>query len=236
MKTTFKVLFLSGIIATFAACTSGGSKTEATAAKSSEETSYNEVYAVNTDESQLEWQGWKPTGTHNGTVSITSGNLMAKDLQLVGGSFEIDMTSIIVLDIEDPEYNAKLRGHLTSADFFEVETFPIASFEITGIKAIDGIEIDETKEKGDIVPSHSITGNLTMKGISKSITFNAKVDISKSLVTAQTNQFYIDRSEWNVQYGSKKFFDDLKDKFINDEMGISIKLTATPAPKEMVAK
>ena len=236
MKTTFKFLFFAAIIASFAACTSGGTKTEATAAESIEETSYNEVYALNTQDSKLEWQGWKPTGTHDGAVNIASGKLMVNGQQLVGGSFEIDMTSIIVLDIEDPEYNTKLKGHLTSADFFEVETYPTTSFEITGVKAIDGNLIDKNKEKGDVIPNHSITGNLTMKGITKSITFNAKVDVSTNQVTAQTNQFYIDRTDWNVQYGSKKFFSDLKDKFINDEMGISINLTAAPALQEMASK
>jgi polyisoprenoid-binding protein YceI len=236
MKTSFKILFFSAIIASFAACTSGGEKTEATNAKSIEETSFDKVYEVNAQDSKLEWQGWKPTGTHHGDVSIASGNLMVNEQQLVGGSFTIDMTSIVVIDIEDPEYNAKLRDHLTSADFFEVETYPTASFEITGVKAIDGNIIDKTKEKGDITPNHSITGNLTMKGITKSITFNAKVDLTSKQITAQSNQFYIDRADWNVQYGSKKFFSDLKDKFINDEMGISIKLTATPAEREMASK
>jgi len=236
MKTTFKFLFFAAIIASFAACTSSGEKTEATTAKSIEETSYNETYTVNAKDSKLEWQGWKPTGTHDGAVNIASGNLLVNNQQLVGGSFTIDMTSIVVLDIEDPEYNAKLKGHLTSADFFEVETYSTASFEITGVKAIDGNSIDENKEKGDVIPNHSITGNLTMKGITKSITFNAMVDITSSKITASTNQFYINRTDWNVQYGSKKFFSDLKDKFINDEMGISIKLRAIPASREMTSK
>jgi len=233
MKTTLKFLFLTIIVATFAACTSGGVKTEATSAKSIKETSFNMVYSVSTENSQLEWQGWKPTGTHNGTVNITSGTLMVNDQQLVGGSFEIDMTSITVLDIEDPEYNAKLRGHLTSADFFEVETYPIATFEITEVEPIDSETIDSNKEKGDIVPNHAITGNLTMKGITKSITFNAAIGVSSTKLIAETNQFFIDRAEWNVQYGSKTFFDDLKDKFINDEMGITINLVAIPQSQEM---
>jgi polyisoprenoid-binding protein YceI len=236
MKTTFKILFLAGIVATFAACASGGSKTEATAAKTSGEVTYNEVYAVNTGDSELGWQGWKPTGTHFGTVNIANGELMINDGQLVGGTFTMDMTSIVVLDLEDPEYNAKLTGHLKSADFFEVETFPTATFEITGIKQVDGNAVDLSKEKGDIVPNHAITGNLTMKGISKSITFNARVNMAENQITAKTNQFFIDRAEWNVQYGSKKFFDDLKDKFINDEMGITINLVAGPASEEMASK
>lgn len=236
MKTTIKILFLAGIVATFAACASGGVKTEATAAKTSGETTYDEIYTVNTNESELGWQGWKPTGTHNGTVNITDGELMVNNGQVVGGNFTIAMSSITVSDIEDPEYNAKLKGHLTSADFFEVETFPTATFDITGIKAVDENAIDLSKEKGDIIPNYAITGNLTMKDISKSITFNAIIKMAENQISAQTNQFFIDRTDWNVQYGSKKFFSDLKDKFINDEMGITINLIATPAPQEMASK
>lgn len=235
MKNQMKFFALSAIIIIAAACSSGGSKTEATDAREVKSGDYEQAFVANTNESSVEWQGWKPTGNHYGTIAITNGKLKVSEGEIVGGNFTIDMTSINVVDLTDPEDNANLTGHLKSADFFEVSTFPESVFKITGVKAIDGTTIDKTKEKGDLVPTHAITGNLTMKDITKSITFNAKVDMSQNQIKAQTNQFYIDRAQWNVRYGSKSFFDDLKDNFINDEMGITITLV-TNKDKEMASK
>lgn len=226
MKNQMKLLIVAMIAVVFASCSSGGVKTEATEAQKLKSSSFDQVYFANSGESTIEWEGYKPTGTHHGTISISNGKLEAKDGALVGGEFTIDMNSIIVEDLTDPDKNAKLLGHLKSADFFEAETWPTSKFVITGLKAIDAAQIDKSKEKGDIVPTHAITGNLTMKGISKSITFNANVAMDNNMVVAKTNQFFIDRAEWNVQYGSKSFFNDLKDNFINDEMGLAIHLVA----------
>lgn len=226
MKDHLKFIVLSAIIVFAAACSSGGSKTEATDAREVKSENFDQLYAVNTDKSEIEWEGYKPTGQHNGTIDISNGNLEIKDSNIVGGSFTINMHSIKVLDLKDPDDNAKLTGHLKSADFFEADTYPEATFVITAVKPIDGTTIDKTKEKGDLVPTHAITGNLTMKDQTRSITFNALVEQNADRITAQTNQFFIDRSQWNVKYRSKSFFNDLKDNFINDEMGLKIYLTA----------
>ena len=216
------------IASTFAACGSGGVKTESTDAKSVENAAYDKVYQVTADASLLDWEGYKPTGKHHGTIGLSSGELMMKNGNLVGGEFVIDMNSIIDLDLEDAEYNAKLVGHLKSADFFHVDSFPTAKFVITEVKLADSAQINLEKTKGEVVPTHTITGNLTLKATTKSITFNAMVSATDDKFEARTNQFFIDRSEWAVKYGSRKFFSDLQDKFINDEMGIGIKLVATP--------
>jgi len=216
------------IASTFAACGSGGVKTESTDAKNVENAAYDKVYQVATEGSLLDWEGYKPTGKHHGTIGLSSGELMMKNGNLVGGEFVVDMNSIIDLDLEDAEYNAKLVGHLKSADFFEVETYPTAKFVITAVNPVDAAQIELEKAKGEVVPTHTITGNLTLKATTKSITFNAMVNVNDDKFEARTNQFFIDRSEWAVKYGSRKFFSDLQDKFINDEMGIGIKLVATP--------
>jgi polyisoprenoid-binding protein YceI len=216
------------IASTFAACGSGGVKTESTDAKNVENAAYDKVYQVAVGGSLIDWEGYKPTGKHHGTINISSGELMVKDGNLVGGEFVIDMNSIVNLDLEDAESNTKLVGHLKSADFFEVETYPTAKFVITEVKVADSTQINLEKTKGKIVPTHTITGNLTLKATTKSISFNAMVNANEDNFEARTNQFFIDRSEWSVKYGSRKFFDNLKDKFINDEMGIGIKLVATP--------
>jgi polyisoprenoid-binding protein YceI len=224
------IIFFGAILiaAIFAACGSGGVKTESTDAKNIENAAYDKVYQVALDGSLIDWEGYKPTGKHHGTINISSGALNVKDGNLVGGEFVIDMNSIVNLDLEDADYNAKLVGHLKSADFFEVETFPTAKFVITEVKPVDIAQINLEKANGKVVPTHTITGNLTIKAITKSISFNAMVDANGDNFEALTNQFFIDRSEWAVKYGSRKFFDNLKDKFINDQMGIGIRLISTP--------
>ena len=179
------------------------------------------IDAVN---SLVEWVGAKPTGEHNGTVNLKNGEFLIQDGELVGGSFVMNMTSIKNIDLEDQEWNQKLVNHLHSADFFNTTEFPEATFEITGIDPYQG-EV----EAGEWKPTHMVTGNLTIKNISKSITFKAQVNHDGDQIEAYSEPFAIDRAEWDIQYKSKSFFNDLKDEFINDEIGITIKIRSTKA-------
>lgn len=176
-------------------------------------------HSVDLATSQVEWKGFKPTGQHNGTLSLKSGILYVKENTPVGGEFVIDMKSLKVLDIEDPEYNGKLTGHLNSPDFFDVTNHPEANFVIT--------QIVRSKESNT---TYELTGNLTIKGITKSLGFKANVAIAGDKVNSTTPEFTIDRAAYDIKYKSKKFFDDLKDDFINDEIALVIKLNAS---KEM---
>lgn len=170
-------------------------------------------YAVNPAESVVEWKGFKPTGQHNGTIAIKSGNLYMKDSTPVGGDFLLDMQSIKVLDIQDSVYNGKLKGHLRSADFFDVDNNPEATFVITQI-----VRSKESKT------SYTLTGNLTIKGISKSISFPVDITTEGETFQGSTPEFTIDRAAYDIKFKSKKFFDDLKDDFINDEIALVIKI------------
>lgn len=174
----------------------------------------------NLELSQIEWLGTKPTGTHYGTLAIKDGKLYLKDGKLLGGEFTLDMNSIIVDDIEAPEMNANLVGHLKSADFFAVDSFPTANFKFASVTAIEGVANNED----NITPTHRIEGNLTIKGITRKVNFPAKIEISDLTIHAQTPQFVINRTDWNVNYGSKSVFDNLKDNFIHDDIGIKITL------------
>ncbi len=177
-------------------------------------------YIVDTDASIIHWEGSKPTGTHNGTVNLKEGKLIVEDGNIVGGEFVIDLSTIINLDLEDPEMNQKLVGHLKSEDFFHIENHPLAVFTITEVK-------DAVAQKEDqIAITHMITGNLVMKDQVKSITFPAMVTIIDGIIKAETIKFVIDRTNWNVNYGSKSIFDDLQDQFIHDDMGLKINLIA----------
>ena len=168
------------------------------------------AYTVNTDTSVLNWKGFKPTGTHNGTVVIESGALEVAEGNLVGGNFVFDMNTITVLDIPaEEEGNGKLKRHLESADFFDVENNSTATFKITSVE-------------GNLVK-----GDLTVKGITKPIEFPATITTTETGIQLSGAPFEIDRTEYNIQYKSQKFFDNLKDKFINDEFEISFEVNAS---------
>lgn len=220
------------IIIALASCVSGGKKTETKDAEEVGSIKYDQIHEINTDLSIITWEGFKPTGTHVGTIAFKNGELMFWEGKLIGGSFTIDMLSIVNDDLTDPEMNAKLVNHLLSSDFFEAETYPEAMFEITKVVEIEPTQVDLSKEKGDIIPTHAISGSLTLKDVTKNLTFHANLSLNGSDFSAQTNQFFIDRVDWNVRYGSKKLFAELKDNFINDEMGISINLVSKEVDNE----
>lgn len=171
------------------------------------------IINVDSTNSTVEWEGSKPTGKHHGTIKVSQGKVFITDGELIGGNFIIDMKTIKDLDLEDAESNAKLVGHLKSADFFDVEKYPTAKFEITEAKLIDN-------SKGN----YEITGNLTMKEKTASVKFPATVVLTEEELTVNTPQFIIDRSVWDVRYGSRKFFDNLRDNYISDEIGLKISI------------
>lgn len=166
---------------------------------------------VKADESTVAWTGKKVTGQHNGSIAIKEGTLNIKDGLLLGGSVTIDMTSIAVLD-QEGQGKSKLEGHLKSDDFFSVQTYPTASLNITNAVA---------KGSGQ----YNITADLTIKGITHPVNFDAVLKSeSKNMVASAV--IIVDRSLYNVRYGSGKFFDNLGDKAIYDEFELNVKLVA----------
>lgn len=178
--------------------------------------------ALNADleASSIEWLGTKPTGTHVGTLAIKEGTIYLKDGKLIGGNFIMDMNGISVKDIKDVTMNQNLVNHLKSVDFFHVDSFPTANFIFTTITPIE----DAAATANGLRPTHRIEGNLTMRGITRKVNIAAQINISSEGVQAKTPQFVLNRTEWNVNYGSKSIFANLKDNFINDEMGVTITL------------
>ncbi len=179
-------------------------------------------YVLNKDESIIKWEGYEPIGKHNGTVKITKGELGLHNGKLMGGFFDFDLNSIECLDIENEKTNSRLVSHLKSKEFFDVEEFPTARFKITEVTPISN-GVNQNSEE-DFSPTHNITGNLTMKGITKPINFPAMVTVSGNSISTKTNQFIIDRTEWGLNYKSKKVIENLKDDFIKDDMAIAIEL------------
>jgi len=170
----------------------------------------NEKYVVNTYESIVTWKGYKafvPDQGHSGYVSISKGELMMEKGQLVGGTVEVDMNT---LADEFHRRNNNLISHLKSPDFFDVEKFPIATFAITQVAYGENI---------------NITGDLTIKGITHAITFPVQMEVKDGMLTANGNVI-IDRTKWDVRYRSGKFYDDLADKTISDDIEFGMKIIA----------
>lgn len=175
-----------------------------------EEVKVTEVAKVNNVDltaSTMTWKGTKPGGAHDGSVGFKEGSLVVETGIVTGGEFVIDMSSIKNLDIKDAKKSANLVGHLTSPDFFDVAAFPTSKFVITSVASNEG--------------KLSVTGNLTIKDVTKSITIPATLSESEGIVTFASETFNIDRADFNVKYGSKKWFDNLKDKFIDDLIELS---------------
>lgn len=166
---------------------------------------------VDVKKSKVEWTGKKVTGQHNGTIDIKEGTLEVNNSKLTGGKIVIDMQSLKNEDLKDQEFNAKLVGHLKSDDFFSVATHPTSQLEVTKVEG-SGANL-------------KVTGNLTIKGKTNPVTF--PVTVSKE----GNNSVYhgtitVDRSKYDVRYGSKSFFNDLGDKAINDEFTLDFHLVA----------
>jgi polyisoprenoid-binding protein YceI len=192
------------IINTIAALTlsmaviAGGSKTE--------------TYKVNKEVSNIEWVGKKVTGQHNGDISVKDGQLLIENGMIKSGTLEIDMSSIVVKDIEDEGTNAKLQGHLESDDFFGVETYPTSTLKINKVE----------KKEGD---TYHIHGDLTIKGKTEKVEIPAEITMKDDKLVA-IGETEIDRTKFDIKYGSGKFFDDLGDKMIYDEFTVKFKIAA----------
>lgn len=166
---------------------------------------------VNTSNSKILWTASKVTGQHNGSVAIKDGNLEMNDGVLTGGSFTMDLTSITVLDLQG-KGKENLEGHLKSDDFFGVEKFPTANLVITNAK-LTGSGV------------YNIKADLTIKGITHPIEFVANVKPEGTGIKA-TADIKVDRTMYDVRYGSGKFFDNLGDKAIFDEFNLAVTLVA----------
>jgi polyisoprenoid-binding protein YceI len=161
-------------------------------------------------QSNIDWTGWKVTGSHVGTIALKQGALTVNNGKLTGGHFIIDTTSIRILDVTDPAANAQFAGHLASDDFFSIDQYREASFEITAVN------------------NDYVTGNLTIKGITHPISFDADVHIAGDTVTA-TGKILVDRTRYGIKFRSGNFFKDLGDTLIYNDFELNVNITARAA-------
>lgn len=214
-----KLIYVLAAGVVFAAC--GDSKKTAEDKKEVAEVSQEAVtYTVDTEASSVKWEGAKITETvHSGTVKISDGSLSVKDGNVEAGNFTIDMTSISNEDLTEETGVSKLVGHLKSPDFFMVDTFPTAKFEISSVEKVEG----------DANGTHKVSGNLTIKDVTNGISFPATITVTDNGVEAIA-KITINRNEWGIIWGGTKtdqsVKDFLKNNLIKDEISFDVALKA----------
>ena len=175
----------------------------------------NKQFVIESAQSNIDWVGRKVTGAHNGTISIKEGTLTLTDGKLAGGEFAIDTTSIKILDVADPATNAQFAGHLASPDFFASEQYPEAKFVIT---------LAEPAGENN----YNIEGNLTIKGITRPVSFTAVVNNANGIVNA-SGKVVVDRTLYDMKFRSGNFFKDLGDTLIYNNFDLNVSITAKAA-------
>lgn len=167
------------------------------------------TYKVDVEKSSLTWVGKKLTGSHNGSISLQSGNLILDGKKLTGGNFVINMASI-----KDADKSDRLEGHLKADDFFGVDKFATSTFTIKKVTPGTGSNV-------------TVSGDLTIKGITNAASFPATVVWNADgSVTATADKIIVDRTKYGIKFRSKGMFPDVGDKMIYDEFELAIKLIA----------
>lgn len=179
------------------------------------------AFEIDKKASKVYWTGKKVTGEHTGYLNIEKGTVSVEKNQVSSAVVTMNMNTIVSTDLEG-EWADKLIGHLKSDDFFSVEKHPESQFKITSVKKLNG-------------ENFQVEGDLTIKGITNKISFPAAIKVANGQMTAN-GEVVVDRTKWNVQYGSGKFFAGLGDKMIYDEFEIKFSLVANEAKSEVTAK
>jgi polyisoprenoid-binding protein YceI len=174
----------------------------------------NGKFVVNAQQTVLTWNAKKVTGEHSGVVPVAGGTIDLANGNVKGGNFSINLSNLVVTDIKDAGTNAKLVGHLKSDDFFSTEKHPNANFVLTSVAP------------GKQAGSYTIKGNLTIKGITKPIEFPAAIVVTGNTLKASAD-IVVDRTKYDIRYGSKSFFENIGDKAIYDEFTLNLQLVAT---------
>jgi polyisoprenoid-binding protein YceI len=208
----YLILIIAPLFSAFRGPVAWENENNASAIFTSHRPAANAKYFIDKKESVVTWKGsmlFASENAHIGYVYILKGELMMKEGQLVDGTVEVDMNTIADKD-HGSENN--LVHHLKSSDFFDVKKFPISTFAITKVASANGGNIE-------------VTGNLTIKDITHAVTFPVKIEHKDGTVTAN-GKVVIDRTKWDVRYKSGKFFDNLADEAISDDIEFDMKIVA----------
>jgi polyisoprenoid-binding protein YceI len=220
MKKNILKLTLLSFIAVMAYSCKGNEKSETGDAQDKmEATSDVTTYVADVDGTQIEWEGRKLTGNHTGFLNIAKGYInLNENNEIAGGEFVIDMSTITVTDLEEGEGKRRLEGHLKGTtegqegDFFNITKYPFGNFVVTGMEVADG--------------KTWLMGNLTLKEITRNVKFPVNLSLDGDKLILQSEQFEIDRTEWDVNFRSRSIFPNVGDLVIFDDIKLTIYLEA----------
>lgn len=218
MKKTIMTFFVAG--AFLASCSNNGKKAETSdAQKVAVSQSENAVnYSSATAESSIAWRASHLAGVEPrwGKISIKQAEISVTDGIVSNAKVVIDITSLTVDNFgEDTVTMAKLHGHLLSPDFFKAETYPSSTFELTSIAS----------QEGDF--NSKVSGNLTILDVTKSISFSANVNVSDESVTIKSEDFAVNRTDWELTYNVEGTVGVPTDYIIANDIGFTIDVTVT---------
>ena len=172
--------------------------------------------AIDLKESRIRWIGRNLLNLHEGLLALKSGHLDFDAGKVTGGEFVIDMRSIRSTDLEGDELHDVLIRHLMDHDFFEVETYPEARFAIRSATPLDEVQAG--------APNLKIDGTLTLKDVTAPLTFTAISGLTDDGKAAAQASFAIDRTKWNVKYGSGRLFRNLGGHLVNDLIELQLRI------------
>lgn len=218
MKKTTLVVMTIGVI--FASCGNNGNEATVKDAEvvTVEKTAVTSEFKTVLESSSLDWRASHLGGVQPrfGKINVKTAELLVNDNQLSNATVEIDMTSFSVDNfVDDEDSKNKLTGHLMSPDFFNIEVYPTAKFELTSVVSSEG---DFNSE---------VTGNLTILDQTKSITFKANVTIADNEVSIQSEDFTVDRTLWGLTYNVEGTEGVPVDYLISNDVGFTINLVAS---------
>ena len=223
-----RYLFILSIITLFGCGSTENQQSSSSETKKNVIIENADTITIDSQKSVITWIGSKPGGQNDGAFQISEGFILMSNDTIVGGKIKIDMTSVKVMSIIDPDSNKKLTDHLLSEDFFDADSFPQGQFEVTNI-----IPYDSTKSEFMVdQPNKTIYGQLTLKGITHNVSFPATVLTEGGKIKSEA-KFSIDRTLWGITYRQEaSVIDKAKDKFIHDAVKVGFYLEA---PLELAA-
>lgn len=212
MKVLTKISFLILALAlSFTACKKApeGVDSKTTEAKGTTATANTTDKQYKVTGGQLQWTGTKVGGQHMGTVKVADGTISANNGKITSGTVNVDMKTITVTDLKAGDGKEDLEGHLKNDDFFAIDKFPTATFKVTSV-ANNGA-------------TSNVTGDLTLRGVTKSITIPANVVAAGDKISIVTPAFKVNRTDFGIQYKSG-LLNTAKDKIIHDEIGLVLNI------------
>ncbi len=173
-------------------------------------------YKVDVERSVIFWVGRNIVNSHDGTLGLKGGHATFANGKFESADITIDMDAMTCSDIADESLNGFLIAHLKSDDFFETDRYPVAQFHLVTCTEIQGVSPG--------LPNYSLSGTLTIKGETNPVTFDAVVaPLEENEIVLQAH-FDIDRTKWNVRYGSGKLYDKLGKHLVNDDISLQLRV------------